>query len=90
MRRKSLWYPLHFSLSENKKMVECRRNLKNDDSNSVTHRGKEKNKKELKKKQKGRIYKTPFDCCHHANGQEGKVVDAGGTKKRELNEPQKI
>lgn len=67
-------------------MVECRRNLRNDDSNSVTHRGEKERKKNNNKK--GRIYKTPFDCCHHANGQEGKVVDAGGTQ-RETNEPKK-
>lgn len=34
-----------------------------------------KEEKTEKQKQKGRIYRTPFDC-HHASGQEGNVVDA--------------
>jgi hypothetical protein len=47
---------LSLSLSENKKMVECRRNLKNDDSNSVTHRGKEKKTKQKRRKNKKGVF----------------------------------
>lgn len=57
LRRKSLWYPLHFSLSENKKMVECRRNFWKMMIPTVWHTGgKKKNKKELKKKNKKGVF----------------------------------
>ena len=64
-------------------MVECRRNLRNDDSNSVTHGGKKKEKKTTTKK--GVFIRRHSTAVITQTDKKAKLLMPGGPKGKQTN-----